>query len=456
MMIAIRDRLCRVARAEGGLTLVEIVVAMFIFTIISVGVLYTMMSLLSVTRDSRSRQVAANLAAQEIDLARDISDIFNVGTYEHDVVLNGDTFSVSRTQEWVYSSGDAAACGTGTGALRYKFVHVSVTWPGMRGGDDGGVTSETFINPNERINDVTKGSLVVGVTTVGGEGVQNATVTAVPSTGSTLTGKTDVDGCVFFLGVVPNSNFTVTVTAPPATTYVDFTGDSSPSRTGVSVVAGSATSLPFTYDPAGTLRVTYAPTAPALLPLNLSTSLLSTRDTVVSTATAATNPRSWLVSPNPNGGYAVVAGNTSACWANDPGLWTADGGLADGQQPEPVNPTAGNTVDATVTMSTVTVTGMSASGSTNRYLVAVGHAAAMLTGEPTCVGDSNLVTLRWAQTSTTTMTVALPYGSWDFYKGSSSSFSPTSGTKITSGMTAGTGGSISSGVVTLDPRGPAS
>ena len=452
MIIAIRKRLSLVARAEGGLTLVEIVVAMFIFTLMSVGVLYTMVSLLSVTRDSRSRQVAANLAAQEIDLARDVSDIFKVGTYDHDIVLNGDTFTVSRTQEWVYSSGDAAACGTGTGALRYKFVHVLVTWPAMRGGDDGGVTSETFINPNERINDVTKGSLVVGVKTFGGEGVYNATVTAVPSTGSTLTGKTDADGCVFFIGVVPDTNFTVTVTAPPATSYVDMAGSTAPQRTGVAVVAGSATSLPFTYDPSGTLRVTYAPTvAGAKLPLNLSTSLLSTRDPAIFTATAATNPRSWLVSPD---SVAVIAGNTAACWANDPALWTASGSLADGEQPLPVDTEAGTTVDATVTMSTLTVTGMGTSG-TNSYLVAVGHSAAMLTGEPACTGTPSLVTLRWATTTTSSMTVALPYGSWDIYKGSSASYAVTSGTKITSGMTAGVGGSISSGIVTLDPRGPA-
>jgi prepilin-type N-terminal cleavage/methylation domain-containing protein len=446
-MNRLRQRLFAHVSPDDGLTLIEVMVALVVFATISVGVLYAMTSLLSVTRDSRNRQVAANLAAQEIDLARDVNDVFNVEPYTHVVDLepnnpNNDLFTVARTADWVYSTGGAAECGSGAGTLRYKYVEVNVTWEGMR--TEGGVSSETFINPNERLNDPAKGTIIVSVHTSGGEPVPNVPVTATPTPGTVRTDTTDSQGCAFMLGVVPG-NYTVKITSPTGKSYVDTTGAQEPTQP-ATVVAGTSVSPAFTFDPSGTLRVTYN-TAGMLVPLNLPTSLLSTRDTVVTTATAAANPRSFLVSPWPDG-YSVIAGDAKTCAAADPELWTASGGKEDGVRPDPVAAADGQTTDVTAPTSTLTVTGMATTGSGNRYLVAVSHSSPG-NGQPDCATQQ---TYRFAQTSVATMVVSLPYGSWDIYKGTTSTFVATSGTKITSGMTAGVGGSISSGVVTLDPR----
>ena len=72
MQQSVRRRLA--AGPDEGSSLVEVIVAMFIFALISVGVVHTMTSVLSVSRDSRSRQVALNLAAQAIDRSRESSD----------------------------------------------------------------------------------------------------------------------------------------------------------------------------------------------------------------------------------------------------------------------------------------------------------------------------------------------------------------------------------------------
>ena len=445
MITKLRRRLTAHGSPEGGLSLIEVMVAMVIFTVISVGVLYTMMNLLSVTRDSRNRQVAANLAAQEIDLARDVNDIFNVTTYSHDVSLNGDTFTVTRKQEWVYSTGGAAACGAGSGALRYKYVEVEVEWDGMRAAT--GVKSETFINPNARINDPAKGTLIISVTTAAGEGVSGVPITATPVSGSTLTATTDSDGCAFILGVAPNT-FTVKISSPAASTYVDISGVQEPTQP-ATVVAGTSASVPFTYDKAGTLNATYG-AAGLLVPINLNTTLFSTRDAVNNTATVASNPRSFLVSPWPDG-YSVVAGRTADCRANDPSLWTASGLKANGEKPAAVATESAVTTNVVVPMIGVTVTGMSATGTTNRYLVAVSNSVTTA-GQPNCLTQQ---ILRFAQTSTTTMNIALPYGTWELHKGSSTTFTPSGSTKIGSGITAGAGGTVAgSGTVTLDPRGP--
>ena len=52
-------------RRESGFTLVEVIVAMGILMIVMTGFLYTITSSLSITRDTRTRVVAANLASQD-------------------------------------------------------------------------------------------------------------------------------------------------------------------------------------------------------------------------------------------------------------------------------------------------------------------------------------------------------------------------------------------------------
>ena len=129
-MQKLRARLGLDSSHDGGLTLIEVVVAMMIFMVITTGLLYTMTSLLGITRDSRPRQVATNLAAQEIDLARSIGDVFNVQLVERTVELNGDRFTVKREAEWDSNAAVTEPCGAGGGTLRFKRVKVTVSWEG--------------------------------------------------------------------------------------------------------------------------------------------------------------------------------------------------------------------------------------------------------------------------------------------------------------------------------------
>lgn len=440
-----RQRLFAHVNPEDGLTLIEVVAAMMVFTIISVGLLYTMMSLLSVTRDSRTRQVATNLAAQEIDLARDVNDIFNLGsTAPVTRVFDGQEYYVTRTAVWVSNPSSTAACGSGGGILRYKRVHVEVGWENMRD-EDNPVVTDTLINPNERISDPALGTIIVTVLTANGEGVGGVTVSATPSTGTPLSSEvTDSQGCAFFL-LVPPKSYTVGISSPVGKTYVDITGATAP--TGLATVtAGTSASVPFTYDEAGTFRATYNVVS-NIVPLNLPTSLVSTRDPVITATSVASNPRLILASPWPDG-YTVLAGNTVACKAADPGLWVANATKMDGDRPEPIAVESASTVDVAVPTSTVTVTGMATSGTTNRYLVAVSKVNAV-NGQPGC---DTTQTYRFAPATTSTMTVSLPYGSWEIHRSNSTSFTPSGSTKLSSGITVGPGGTFASGFVTLDPR----
>lgn len=444
-MHKLKSRLVDAEDGQRGLTLIEVVVAMMIFTVVSIGLLYTLTSLLSVTREGRSRQVASNLAAQEIDLARDVNDVFNLQDVTRNVTLNGDTFQVLRTANWVSSTDSSSNCGAGGGTLQYKRVHVVVTWSNMRPGSVG-VDTDTLINPDTRINDPALGTIFTTVLTATGQPVANVTVAAAPSSGATLSATTDAKGCAYMLEVAP-STYTVKLTAPSGTTYVDVAGKTNPTLP-ATVLAGNAATAAFTYDAAGTLRATYNASTNSV-PTTLPTSLVSTRDPVVTAAAAVANPRSILVSPWPDG-YSVIAGDTVNCAAADPGQWTASGTKVGGVRPDPVAAASAVTTNVTVPASTISVSGMATSGSTNRYLVAVSQDAAG-SGQPAC---ATAQTYRFAASTTTTMTVVLPYGTWFIYRGNSNSFTPASGSKLSSGITGGSGATVSgSGTVVMDPRG---
>src|SRR4051812_19855589 len=117
-----RTQLAR-ARDDDGMSLAEVVIAMVIFAIVSVGLVYTMLATMSMTRDSRAREAATNLAAEEIDLARAVSDPFALLDSSRTVTLNGDQFAVQRDTQWVSDPAADYTCGASGGAgsaLRYK------------------------------------------------------------------------------------------------------------------------------------------------------------------------------------------------------------------------------------------------------------------------------------------------------------------------------------------------
>jgi len=443
---AIRDRLGVDDAREAGLTLIEVVVAMVIFTIITTGLLYTMVSLLTITRDSRARQVATNLASQEIDLARDIGDIFSLVERNRDVAINGDTFHIKRTAHWVTNISSSDACGSGGGTLRFKRVKVTVVWDGLRSGSKG-VESDTLINPNERISDPALGTILVSVKTGAGEAVANVPVTAklTDGTGPTLTGKTDSQGCAFFLRVAPGQ-YTTSISSPSGFSYVDVDGNASPSKT-AAVAAGTSAAVPFFYDKSGTFTASYTNTGGAVLPTNMPTTLLSTRDPSVFASTTAANPKTLAVYPWPDG-YSVIAGNVPACAAADPGLWAAAGAKGEGTRPNPYAALSGVNTPVAVSAGTVRVNNL---GSGTKYVL-IKSISVPTAGQPGCATEQ---IYRYASTNSSNLTITIPYGTWEIHKSTVSGFTPTVATRVASSnfvvglLTAILGGN---NTITADPR----
>ena len=402
---------------ETGIGVVEVIVAMVIFALIATGTLYTMLNVLQSTRDSRAQQVAANLAAQDIDLARDYDDLFKLLPTTYTVPLNGDVFTVTRQTEWVNGSGNDVKCGSGGAALSYKRVNVVVTWEKMRGSSTG-VRADTVIDPKSRITDPTKGTILVFVRTDGGVGSPGVTVTATKSatangavTPSPNAAVTDAFGCAYILKVQPG-NYDISLSHSSGK-YVDEKQQGAPKKI-LGVQANATASVGFQYDLGGTLQVSYASNyVNATRPQVAATMETTFSNTYGSSHLARAASDKYLLHPFISG-YQVLAGDEEECLANDPSEWRPSGALPAAPALSTATALGGQTAPAPVPMGVVRITKSSNSGGP-KYLRAVSLDDTS-NGAPGCAKTQ---VLRWTGKiipgSAGSVTVALPYGSWRLY-----------------------------------------
>lgn len=457
-MKALRASIAKARSEQYGLTLIEVLISVVIFAIISTGVAYTVIAVLNVTQQSSAREEATNLAAQDIDLDRSIANVFNLLADTYTKTVNGITYTVTRQVEWVTDNSVTAKCGTGGGNLEYKRVNVSVDWPGEKASSE--VHQDTLINPATRINDGSHGTILVSVINAAGSGTAGVTVSAtpdaVPNGATTLTSTpsaTDAEGCTYILSVVPGT-YDVKITRSG---YLDVNQNSSPVSV-VSVSAASAASVSYQYDQAGTMTVSYP--AATSIPTNLDTSYISTYGTF----TTSTPVSSQALYPFPSG-YQTIAGNYDdpalpggGCASPDPAAWLAGTALngktvSAGLRPQSQGPLAGQTAATTVPMGQFTISGIT-SGS-GLYVTAVQVSGNAATGDPGCA-SSNLSTYKFAKANAlpSLTSFALPWGTWKIYTGTSPGALTTQIAISKLAVVGNNGGTQSSngGTITLDPR----
>lgn len=441
-------------RTEAGVTLIEVLIAMMVFGFIAVSVAFGLTTALTMGSDTRSRAVATNLAAQEIDTVRAAGDVFGlVNVIDQTTVVNGTTFHLNRTATWETSGSAYAGCGSGGGQLKYKRLNVRVDWDGRRSTTPI-VTSATLISPGSRINNPALGSILVSALTGSGAGSAGITVTATPS--SPANGAvsitvaplpTDAQGCSYILRVTPG-NYDVVLSR---TNYLDEK-QTVVSTKSVGVAAGAAASVAFQYDLAGRFAVTYAGNHPGVtrIPNNMHTTFRSTYG--VYTSPATTNSLTRTVPLHPfAAGYQAFAGQYNSpgtsvvgCLSVDPAAWTtvaADGAI--GRDPSPVAALPGVTVPTPVPMGVLNVSGIN-----GKYLTAVSQSTAPGTGDPGCA-DTTTYSFGLV-TAASSVQIALPYGSWRFTTSPSATGAATA--VPASALSVLTRGVAAGGMVTLDPR----
>ena len=456
-MKALRARLSAVSQSDEGFTLIEVIVALMIFAIVAVGIGYSLTSVLVLTRDGRSREVAIGLAAESIDDARSIEDIFTIESQDptdatdHTVrSVDGVDYYIVRVAKWVTSTNSDAQCGaaggvTVGGSFEFKRINVTVTWNGMRPGSLP-VRSDTLIAPNKRINEENKGTILVSVQLASGRGAAGLAVTATPAStnpngAAAITVPilaTDEEGCTYILKVVPG-NYTITLTKLG---WIDD-GQNSPASKTISVAADGSTAVGFQFDQAATYKLNFGDATTALKPTNFNVSFTNTYgDKVV------TNPAAGGTALHPfTVGYQAIAGDPNdavptnlGCESPDPANWPAragDGAL--GIRSEAASAAPGATATVPIGMGMITVPNVNGS-----YITAVSEATGP-NGDPGCAQQ---VKYFFGKMSTANPVIALPFGSWRIYKSSDS----TLGSDMSGLLPVAPIGTVSGKVVTLDPR----
>jgi prepilin-type N-terminal cleavage/methylation domain-containing protein len=444
----------RSASADDGFTLVEVIVAMVVFSIIAVSVAAAITNSLVITRDARSRSVAQNLASQDLDQARAVADVFAVQSNTWSTTVQGTSYTVDRSVEWQSSATSATACGTGTGTLQYKVVRDSVTWPGS----PSPVVSSTVLAPNSRINDPTLGTIVVAVQGASGSGESGVNVSIVPTSGNAngavalaaQPAQTDANGCTYALKVTPG-NYTVTVSMANG---VDINQVTTPYPNKPAIVtAGTATPVTFNYDVAAQLPLQYASNynGSALLPSNLPVTFsnsISGDDALPLNGSTTANLFPFASGYTYEAGTYVAPGGTAkSCVDVDPGAWTTPNAAGKVGVSSYATTASGGNPSAGVRMGVVSLPQMTPAlgGLAGGIIPLVATSInASTSGDPGCqTGVSYLFTTKAGSPS-----LALPFGTYRLYAGTS--LTPV----VLPAGSVKTGGTINpDGSFTLDPRG---
>lgn len=242
--------------SDDGLTIVELLVSMVIFALISAAVIANLGLGLTLSRTDRQRSVAANLAAQDLDAVRNLGvTALPLGQTNTTATVDATTYTVERTTEWVTKDATSGACDGGAGARQaYVRVNVQVSWPQMAGVLP--VQSDTLIYPKAGSTNPNTGGISIKVRDRTAQPQTNV-LAKVTGPGGTFSQFTADDGCAFFPFLLPGT-YTGTVSSAG---YVDLVGNSAPSvQLGVTI--GATTATAFDYDRAASLLVTLAgPTA---------------------------------------------------------------------------------------------------------------------------------------------------------------------------------------------------
>jgi Tfp pilus assembly protein PilV len=394
---------------EGGFTMVEVVMAIFIFALVITGVTVGMTSSLNLTRQNRNRSIAANLASQEMDTVRstDFVDI-PLGQVVSTQSVDGVAYTITREAGWVTANAASGPCQAPSGSsLAYLSVRVSVSWNGMKGVK--APVSDTVITPPVGTYDPNSGHVAVTVLNAAGEPQAGVPVTF---TGGSVnaTQTTTSDGCAFF-AYEPAGSYTVTLSRLG---YVSDQGVTTPSQA-ATVVAGSTVPLQFQYDSAATINATLQPSGGAPLPASpgIPVSLGNTHilpSGVKSVAGSGTARTIGSLFPFADG-YALWAG---ACSDADPeGIMPAGGPYYPGASRDAaVAVTPGGSVASAVTLPAATVQTLTLLGlpRPNVAVTATHVVPSGVTADPGCPGGATYAL--GTTDGSGRLIVGLPYGTW--------------------------------------------
>jgi Tfp pilus assembly protein PilV len=250
------------ADTQTGFSIIEVLVASIMVTLMAGAVATALISTATVSGDQRRRSQATEISQQDqermkgmaLKTLQSLDQTRNVGTYD------GTAFYVHSTGQFLSTAG-SSSCATTGAAAAFVRATTTVNWPAnMKGGDinDFSTWAGNSIRPpikqESLIAPRTGGTLLVKATDQDGLGVGGATVDVIGGKESE-TADTSIEGCAVLGGLVPGGYF-IGIQKPG---YVDNNGDAHP-YTGATAGSGTASPTPFKYSLAGNVNASFQTT----------------------------------------------------------------------------------------------------------------------------------------------------------------------------------------------------
>ncbi len=248
------------------MTLISVVMAFTLLALVIGPAAYLVAQTTLISGQTRSRVVAANLAQSALSTIQaqseyDFAQIVDseIGTTTNTTTVGGITYTVTTETYWSPGDDSAGACGSSgtspTGVNPLLSATATVTWANIGANPPVSVTSA--YHPPSSVFSPNDGTIIIDV--VNGSGQPQPDVTAAVTDGPTAI--SNANGCIVFPNITPGTA-TVALSPPSGYTYVDPTGDTSPS-TVLGITASDTTEYTFEYAQAASIAYS-APTGEAI------------------------------------------------------------------------------------------------------------------------------------------------------------------------------------------------
>lgn len=255
-----------------GFTLIETIVGVFVFALVSLGIHQAFIVLLESARNSRLKALASSIAAEQIEIIRNIPYI-SVGTLngipsgvlsqDQTIVRNAGKFDVKTTIRNIDDPFDGILGGTpnDTAPADYKLAQIDITC--MNCDMPLSVSLNTFVAPKSLEGVSSNGALFVNVFDSLGQPVANANINVVNTVINPQINITDVSGNVGTLQLVDappsNQNYQVIVTKDGYSTDKTYTiglpENPNPTKPHATIAQGVVTQISFSIDRTSNLNI---------------------------------------------------------------------------------------------------------------------------------------------------------------------------------------------------------
>jgi type II secretory pathway pseudopilin PulG len=251
------------------MTLIEVLVASLLVSLIAVGTFAGFDSATRVSADERAHTEATKLTEQDEERLRGLTatQLASLGSSQRTVTENGTAFTITSSARFVSASKNTLTCESKAGTADYIQTTSSATWPAL-GSRPPVSQASTFVT-----------GLLVTVNNRGEEPVAGATV-KISGTSNSGTQITPAAGCVIFVGLTPEPSLTVEVSKSP---WVDKNGKSPPPTKTVAILTEHLATTEFTIAPPGSIEAEFE-----------SNKLAATGDTFVAFQSGISPPEDFV------------------------------------------------------------------------------------------------------------------------------------------------------------------